>query len=186
MPRPRPPWVPLIVALALAAGCGDSPETTTTSSQASPTLAPAQSYQATLEEGVDFRLDGFPVFIAEAQGLSAREPFGRWSDANLAPAVRLVFRDPLPRKFEVAVTAFAFAGNEKRPVVVRVGGVERSFSLDTPHREHTQVLTFELPGDASTLEIVPPKPLAPRALDPKSGDDRRLGIALVTLRIRKL
>ena len=182
--RSRLRWGLFIVTLAVAAGCGDSQEAKT--SKTAPTASPTPSYQATLEEGIDFRRDGFPVFISQVEGLSVRESFGRWSDANVAPFVRFVFRDSLPRKFEVALTASPFVQNEKLPVVVRVGGVEQSVSFEKFGTDQTQVLAFDLPRDANALEIVPPKPLAPKDLDPKSQDVRRLGIAFVSLKIRKL
>ena len=177
-------WGPLIALLVVAAGCGDSPESKT--SKAAPAPANAPSYQATLEEGIDFRRDGVPTFISEVTGLSGREPFGRWSDANLGPSVRVVFREPLPRKFEVALTALVMDQNEKLPVLVRAGGVEQSVSFEKPGTLQTQTIVFDLPQDTNTMEIVAPKPVAPHALDPKNQDQRQLGIALTSLRIRKL
>src|SRR5262245_47080948 len=189
MPRPlRLQRGLLIVAVAVAAGCGDSQEAK------SPKPAPAASnvatapgsYQATLEEGIDFRRDGLPVFVSEIQGLSGREEFGRWSDARLAPAVRFTFRDALPRKFEVALTAWVIDQNEKLPVVVRAGNVEQSFTFDQPRTQQTQVLVFDLSNSVNMIEIVAPKPITPKELDPKAQDERRLGIAFVSMKIRKV
>src|SRR5262245_22493348 len=143
----------LIVALTVAAGCGDSQDVKNSKPApvASNTAAPSGTYQATLEEGINFSRDGMPVFISEVQGLSGRESFGRWSDAHLDPEVRFVFRAPLPQKFEVALTAAATEQNEKLSVVVRAGGVEQSFTFEKPGTTQTQRLVFDLPRDANVL-----------------------------------
>src|SRR5262245_44557529 len=111
----------LLVLAFVAAGCGDGQEAKNSkpAPAASNATTPPGTYQATLEEGIDFSRDGLPVFISEVQGLSGRESFGRWSDARLGPTVRFVFRDPLPKKFEVAITGWAIEQNEKLPVVVK-------------------------------------------------------------------
>jgi phosphoglycerol transferase len=182
--RSRLRWGLLFGALAVAAGCGDSQEAK--NSKTALTASSSAGYQATLEDGIDFRRDGFPAFITQVDGLSDREAFGRWSDARLAPAVRFVFRDPLPRKFEVALTAWVIDQNEKLPVVVRAGGVEQSISFEKPRSQQTQVLAFDLPSNTNILEVVAPKPVVAKTLDPKSLDERRLSIAFVSLKIRKL
>ena len=139
-------------------------------------------YQATLAEGIDFRRSDLPAFVKEIEGLSGAELWGRWTDTAAGPAAKFRFREALPGKFTLEITANAFGPNIGVPVKVRVGGVEKTFVIDNktdPYR-----LVFETEGTADTLEITPPKPTSPNEIDPKSGDTRKLGIAFIALKIK--
>ena len=52
-------------------------------------------YKASLAEGIDFTRPDAPTFVQNILGLSGHEPWGRWSDANEAPTVRIDFVNPL-------------------------------------------------------------------------------------------
>nr|VFK07994.1 MAG: hypothetical protein BECKLPF1236A_GA0070988_1001214 [Candidatus Kentron sp. LPFa]VFK25766.1 MAG: hypothetical protein BECKLPF1236C_GA0070990_1002510 [Candidatus Kentron sp. LPFa] len=48
-------------------------------------------YPATFTDGIDFTRPDWPEFVRNATGLSHYEPWGRWSNANLAPTVKFDF-----------------------------------------------------------------------------------------------
>jgi len=45
---------------------------------------------------VEFAHAWLPPFVNSVKGLSAREPWGRWSDASMHPYIEIRFRHPLP------------------------------------------------------------------------------------------
>ena len=138
-----------------------------------------------LADGIDFKKQGYPDFLAEVSGMSSYEPWGRWTDAAAGPVARFRFRQALPRKFTLEITAIAFGPNYGAPVKVRVGGVEKSFVITPPKKEaDTYRLAFETDGTADTLEITPPKPTSPSEVDPKNSDSRKLGIGFISLKIK--
>jgi hypothetical protein len=54
-----------------------------------------QRYQATISDGFDFSRDGYPDFVRLTSGISGREDWGRWTDANLDPKAKIVFSNPI-------------------------------------------------------------------------------------------
>ena len=50
-------------------------------------------YNATPEEGIDFKSFGMPTFIADCTGVSFREYWGRWTNDDVA---MFRFNQPLP------------------------------------------------------------------------------------------
>ena len=52
-------------------------------------------YVAAFEDGIDFSRDGWPTFVKSAYGFSLNETWGRWSDAKLLPAAKIVFAQAL-------------------------------------------------------------------------------------------
>ena len=77
----------LLCALSALGGCNNAP--------APPKAAPPETRsRATLAEGVDFSRETLPDFLSAVEGLSLREDWGRWSDANVAPSVKLTFAAP--------------------------------------------------------------------------------------------
>jgi len=174
-----------LAILPLLAGCGDAQKPPKAEAPAATAQTPADllgpRYKATLAQGIDFSRDGFPEFLSAVEGLSLKENWGRWSDANLAPSVKLSFAAPLPRKLQVVLTATTLGENDRLPFAMRIGGVEKSFSVSSTGMRDI-ALEFELAADASQIEIVAPKPVSPKELG-KSEDARRLGIGLAALRI---
>jgi phosphoglycerol transferase len=174
--------------LAALAACSDEPDAKRAPAPAaSGTAKPAaatpmgSSYEATLAEGIDFTKPGYPRFVKEVQGMSGEEPWGRWTDANLAPTARFRFDKPLPKAFTLELRATGLGPNAYQPVKIRAGSVEREVTLGNPAKESYRVAFAGVEGD--TLEIVPPAPILPREVTPQSTDTRRLGVGLTTLRI---
>jgi phosphoglycerol transferase len=133
-----------------------------------------------LAEGIDFRKAGYPVFLGQVSGVSTREPWGRWTSG---PVAKFAFKKNLPKKFIFEITANAFGPNIGKPVKVRVDGIEKSFIIAN-NTANTYELVFKTTGRARTLEIIPPQPTSPNELDPASGDNRKLGIGLISLKIK--
>ncbi len=196
----------LLVGLFGLAGCNEQPEPPAkgevASGQASTpitTLAPAAKavvqapvvapvpvalpvpYEATLEEGIDFKKPGYPTFLAEVTGVSGVENFGRWSDGSL---VKFRFKQSLPNKFTLEIVAGAFGPNEGLPVKVRVGNVEKTFTIINGKLPATYSLLIKTNSKSDTIEISPPKPISPVEINPKNLDTRKIGISLVALKIK--
>lgn len=121
----------------------------------------------------------YPGYVAAVEGVSKPEGWATWSEG---PVVRMRFTRPLPVAFELNVRIAAALGeNRTLPIVVRAGGVERQFVAD---RQPTDAaLEFEgVAAGTTALEFVVPKPVAPSELG-MGADDRKLGIALVSLAV---
>lgn len=146
-----------------------------------PTL---RSLSDELADGVDFSNGDYPDILAEVSGLSAHEPWGRWSDASIGSAAIFRFKQALPRNFTLEITAGGFGPNIGEPVKVRVGGVEKTFVIGRNKEANIYRLAFENDRAENTLEITPPKPTSPNEIDPKNGDRRKLGISFVSIKIK--
>jgi hypothetical protein len=49
---------------------------------------------ARLADGIDFSQAVYPLDVDYVRGMSGREPWGRWSDADRGPAVSILLREP--------------------------------------------------------------------------------------------
>lgn len=137
-------------------------------------------YKATLAQGIDFTRPEFPVFVKDIRGVSGWEPWGRWSDANLAPSVRIDFQDPLPNRVNIVFVAQSFGPNSGQNLQVRIGSQVHSFRMRAEIDEYRKVI--DLDGERVTrIEFLPPQPTSPHELN-ISGDNRKLGIGLINLR----
>ena len=189
--------VPLAL-IGLLSACGEDPKPRTqaaaapapaATAPASPGVAAdpmATRYEATLAEGIDFRKPGYPSFLAEVSGMSEREDWGRWTDG---PAAKFRFKQPLPGKFTLVISAGTIGSNFGSPIVVRAGKVQKEFTISaatsaTPPGLATFTLDFDGTDRPDTIEIIPPKPVRPKDINPKSDDARMLGVALVALKIQ--
>ncbi len=138
-------------------------------------------YEATLAEGIDFKKPGYPSFLAEVSGMSGREEWGRWTDANQGP-VKFRFAQPLPKQFTLELQARGFGPNVGQPIKVIVGGLEKSFVAESPQTQ-TYSVTFEGMDGADSIEIVPPHTASPKDEDPASNDQRKIGVGMILLKI---
>ena len=105
-----------------------------------------------------FNVAGAPEEVKQFSGISRPESSGRWSNAQLSEEVTIEYKAPLPKKFDLVITAKAFGDNANRPIPVRVGNEEQTLVLG--HDVSTTTLHFDNPSDADTLVIVPPDPVA--------------------------
>jgi phosphoglycerol transferase len=139
-------------------------------------------YTASLQEGIDFRRTGWPIFVKSVKGFSGVEPWGRWSDRNLSHSVRIDFSSPLPQKFTLVLAAHAYASNAGKPIKVLIGSHEYEVTLASMTSEVR--LKVDLQGDSvDAISFFPPTPVSPNKLG-AGGDVRKLGIGFVSLRIQ--
>jgi glycosyltransferase involved in cell wall biosynthesis len=132
-------------------------------------------YQATFEQGIDFRRPGSPTFIKYAIGISFLEEWGRWSDGR---KVTFTLANPLKGKFKLVLVGGAFGENIKRPMPVRIGHLRQKVTFSSPpHRAEILTLEFALRRPATTIEFTIPLPTTP------GRDDRQVGIGFVHLRV---
>ncbi|WP_204578539.1 phosphatidylglycerol--membrane-oligosaccharide glycerophosphotransferase [Citrobacter cronae] len=132
-----------------------------------------------------FAAEGLPAFVKSITGVGHPEYWGRWSDANLSPAVAITYNQPLPAKFDVEIKAKAFGKNIGAPLPVSIGSCTHYLTL---HAEaETVILHMTNPDRLDTLTIVPPYPELSNEGNyigfPKSAPPRKLGIGLTELRI---
>lgn len=142
-------------------------------------------YEASLSEGVDFSKKGYPKFLKAVHGISAWEDWGRWSDANESEspnAVDLVFKEKLPKKFQIELSSKTFGPNVNRPVEVIVDKRSHFFTHSSPDTSVNLIEITENKGD-DTIRIIAPAPTSPKQINIQSDDTRKLGIGLVKLKI---
>ena len=128
-----------------------------------------------------FNVAGAPEEVKQFSGISRPESWGRWSNAQLSEEVTIEYKAPLPKKFDLVITAKAFGDNANRPIPVRVGNEEQTLVLG--HDVTTTTLHFDNPADADTLVIVPPDPVATNEGNILGHSPRKLGIGMVEIKV---
>jgi phosphoglycerol transferase len=173
----------ILSSVLVLSACGDKPQPQAPVASA-PAPAPALvAYEATLAQGIDFKRDGYPVFIAQVAGISHLDQWGRWSDADAGgPVVRFTFKEKLPEAFNLVLIAHAFGPNEGKPIQVKAGQVTREWTIKNAAEPGTYTIKFEK-VDGNTLEFTPPAPTSPASLNKDTPDGRKLGIGFVSLKI---
>jgi phosphoglycerol transferase len=142
-------------------------------------------YEASLYEGIDFSKKGYPNFLKAVHGISAWEDWGRWSDANESEfpnAVDLVFKETLPKKFQIELSSRIFGPNVNKPLEVIVDKRSYFFTHSNPDTSVNLIEITENKGD-DTIRIIVPAPTSPKQINNQSDDTRKLGIGLVKLKI---
>ncbi|MDF3054221.1 MAG: sugar translocase [Gammaproteobacteria bacterium] len=138
-------------------------------------------YSATLAEGIDFTRDDWPTFIRHVSGISTQKNWKHWSDANIAPQVRLDFYTPLPTKFELILVAEPFGPNANQHLTIKVGAKAYQVLMPPGISEmRIPVDTGNVPTDF--IEFIPPYPMSPRMANMGPGR-QKLGIRFIHLRI---
>jgi phosphoglycerol transferase len=141
-------------------------------------------YKSKFEDGIQFSREGLPEFIAEVNGLSDTEKWGRWSDASISPMVKIKFNSPLPPKFQLQIEAISFNKNDSAPVKFQVGNVMQSTIIHN-QKQKPYVLNFINSTNAKEIIIIPPYPISPKELDSKAADHRKLGVGLISIKINQ-
>ena len=134
-----------------------------------------KAYHVSLSEGIDFKKEGYPDFIRRVWGISDREWWGRWSDANLAPSVKFKFKKPLPKEFVLELKIGAFGKNIGKEMIIKVGNITKKLKILSYNPKVYKVKFEDVKGD--TIEFIPPSPQS----TPK--DSRKLGVSLISLKI---
>ena len=138
-------------------------------------------YIANIENGIDFRVEGYPSFLRNVSGVDGRESGGRWTNANLYPFAKITFKAALPKKFKLELQGLAYGPNAELPTIIRVGSELKKITLTGDAK--TYELQFSNSDDVKTIEIEPPKPTSPKDLNSLSSDTRKIGIRLISLKI---
>ncbi|ECK4242778.1 phosphatidylglycerol--membrane-oligosaccharide glycerophosphotransferase [Salmonella enterica] len=128
-----------------------------------------------------FNVAGAPEEVKQFSGISRPESWGRWSNAQLGDEVKIEYKAPLPKKFDLVITSKAFGDNANRPIPVRVGNEEQTLVLG--HDVSTITLHFNNPTDANTLVIAPPAPVATNEGNILGHSPRKLGIGMVEIKV---
>lgn len=132
-----------------------------------------------------FDIEGFPQQVKAVRGISWQEPWGRWSNANIEPAVTVVYKQPLPDAFDLTLVARASAANVGKNIIVRAGKETRTLVFGS--EVSTQTVHFSATGKPKELIITPPdsEPVDEegRGITLAETLQRRLGIGLVELKI---
>lgn len=134
-------------------------------------------------DAILFYLDGSPNFVASITGLGRRENWGRWSDAKVAPTVKITLRDPVPTDFWLEITAKAYGENASKPTEIRIGDETQYVQLE--HDIAVKRIHFTH-ATGNIIELVPPHPEFSREgnlIDtPFDAPMRKIGIGLVSLK----
>lgn len=140
-------------------------------------------YSANFSDGIDFTRRNWPEFVRDVTGISDPEPWGRWSDANLAQGVRFDFFSPLPARFTLVLSAQAFGYNGEQAVVVKVG--DQAHHLTIKQGEHEVRLPIFLVSDTvDSIEFISQNPISPKEAG-VSEDSRKLGVGFIRLRFEE-
>lgn len=137
-----------------------------------------QRYEARINEGITFSQKGYPDFISGYKGIAREETWGRWTDSEEAV---IEFVKPLPRKFTLKIKAGTSSESVGKPVKIIIGNTQFEKKFDT--QEATEVvLNVTTDGNAKSIIFKFPELKSPKELG-LSADTRRLGLALVKLKI---
>jgi phosphoglycerol transferase len=130
---------------------------------------------------INFQQHEWPGVVSSQKGLfNPPEPWGAWS---IDRKVVLTFAKPLPRRFDLELTARAFGPNANKDVVVHIGEHSSKFQLPaTFPKFETIKIRIDNPNRLSEISIDIPQPIAPKDLG--LGDDgRNIGIGFSMMRI---
>lgn len=165
-------WLDIVLVILLAlslAYYNSSPEV----------IKPETRYFSSLDEGFVFSRPGSPDFIKKMIGLAGREDWGRWSDQDV---VILQFTHPLPKSFILELQAKGFGPNVGKATKIIVGKDTHIIQLTGDAQ------IFSVPINAvesnNQIQIIPPAPTSPNALNPGNPDIRNLGIGLVSIKLK--
>lgn len=128
-----------------------------------------------------FNVAGAPEEVKSFSGISRPESWGRWSNAQLGEQVKIEYQHPLPKQFDLVITAKAYGANANKPIPVRVGKNEQILTLGNDVT--TTTLHFDNPSAASTLVIVPPDPQSTNEGNILGHSPRQLGIGMVEIKV---
>lgn len=128
-----------------------------------------------------FNVPGAPLEVKAYSGISRPEEWGRWSNANLAPEVKIEYAEPLPEKFDLVITAKAFGPNVGQPMPVKIGSQQQTLTLG--EELTTTTLHFDNHERSNLLEIIPPQPQLSNEGNILGHEPRKLGIGMGDIKV---
>lgn len=143
-------------------------------------------YTATPAQGISFSSPGLPTFVRYVAGFSYREPWGRWTDASRAPVPQIAFAQGFDGTICVDLKAHASNAIKHKPVTVAFGDQRRTVSISAgPFADY--LIEFHLSKPADVMEFMFSGTIPPEnAVDRDNLDSRRLGLAMIYLRLYAL
>ena len=138
---------------------------------------------ARLADGFDFADTVYPQEVDYLRGLALPEPWGRWSDASMAPAVSILLREPVSGSLCLDVRFKATPLQTGAPVVIRLGdhGVTVIPSDAAPRDYHIEA---QLTQPAWAIHLEPSRPAPSGDWDSQTASPRRNAIGLIRLQLR--
>jgi len=138
---------------------------------------------AHLADGFEFADTVYPQEVDYLRGLAPPEPWGRWSDARLDPAVSILLREPLSGNVCLDVRFRATPLQVAAPVVIRLGDRSATVVLrDTEPRDYR--IEARLAKPAWSIHLEPSRPAPSGGWDPQTRSPRRIAIGLIRLQLR--
>ena len=129
---------------------------------------------------IDFSQQSLPPFIEKIEGFSSREDWGRWTDANVAPEARIVFKQSLPRDFALVIKGQSMPKPGYEESRIKIGDFEQSFYVEGVGGVAT--IHVRLSEDSSEIRIIPMSPASPKELG-LNQDVRKLGLGVMKIYI---
>lgn len=118
------------------------------------------------DTAIDFRNDApdMPHYFGGVTGLagisvSNGERLGRWSDALKAKHVTVWLAKPLPKKFQLLVTAQAAGLNTLKPMQIKIGDQTKDITFGSEFE--TKSVSFEINKPIYKIEFKPADPFSP-------------------------
>jgi phosphoglycerol transferase len=138
---------------------------------------------ARLADGFDFADTVYPQEVDYLRGLSLPEPWGRRSDASMAPAVSILLREPLSGSLCLDVRFRATPLQSRAPVAIRLGDQSATVvPSDTQPRDYR--LEVQLTRPAQSIDFEPSRPTPAGGWDPINRTPSRIAIGLIRLQLR--
>ncbi len=140
-------------------------------------------YNTTPEQGVIFNHAGLPGWVLTTHGLSVRDDWGRWTDANLASTAGLSFNQAFNGELCVDTTFRAVPWLVGEAIMLRMGNQQKPIKIASADPTEYRVQLDELRGADELDFVLPPKLPAVIERAPDIPDPRRLGINISSLRL---
>lgn len=135
-------------------------------------------YSSSLTDGIEFNRSGYPNFIEKVSGISKKEDWGRWSDANLADSINIEFKKKLPTKFMLELNVGAYGVNIGKKVQIIIGTQTKTFIIKNSNPQKYNLLFENI--NSNIIKIIPFNPISP------TFDYRKLAIGFSSLKIKPL
>jgi phosphoglycerol transferase len=125
-----------------------------------------QQLEGGFDTAIDLRKDDpdMPYYYGGVTGvagisISNGERLGRWSDALKAKHVTVWLAKPLPKKFQLQVTAQAAGLNTVKPMQIKIGDQTKELLFGSEFE--TKSVSFEINKPIYKIEFIPADPFSP-------------------------